>query len=196
LYSKYAIKIQKADISRLLIVYHEGGIYSDLDAFPLEKGRNSLDDLRKRATLVFPQSRDGRIITNHFFMATKHSPFLHKALSEAKFHTSWIMMPYLKVFASTGPLFVSKILQSWVPSKAERIVIVTTEEVKMFVEHTQGRSWITLDGKLFNWLSDHPHVEEILILIFIKVFDYRYYILFTFILFVIVISIKNRMKRT
>jgi len=141
-------------------------------------------------------------------MATKHSPFLHKALSEAKFHTSWIMMPYLKVFASTGPLFVSKILQSWVPSKAERIVIVTTEEVKMFVEHTQGRSWITLDGKLFNWLSDHPHVEEILILIFIKVleeilllifievFDYRYYILFTFILFVIVISIKNRMKRT
>ncbi len=155
LYESYALNIQRADLARLLILYHEGGIYTDLDAFPIN---NSLDQLINSVTLAFPEATQGNLVSNHFFMASQHSPFLMFALTEAKFHNNWIFIPYLRVFASTGPIFVTQILQQWKQNSNERVLLFSTEELRQFVSHSTGRSWLQADGKLFNWIGDHSSV--------------------------------------
>ena len=106
----YALNIQRADIARYVILYHSGGIYADLDCY---RGFNDVKDLLD-ADMALPITDDKLSITNHFMVAAKGSPVLLYALENAYKHDKWIIVPYLRVFSSTGPLFITRMLREWI----------------------------------------------------------------------------------
>ncbi|RDK41702.1 hypothetical protein M752DRAFT_216917 [Aspergillus phoenicis ATCC 13157] len=110
-YEGYPHDIQRADIARLLIVHSEGGIYSDLDVNP--KSAEHIQCLQRLSLQAIFSPTAGTLgLSNHFFMAMPGSPFLQWALYEAKRRSSrlvsrGIILPYLQVFWSTGPIMVT-----------------------------------------------------------------------------------------
>lgn len=181
LYKKYPRQIQRADIGRLVLLYEQGGVYVDLDAFPANNA--SLNNIYLlSANLVFPRSHEGMAITNHFMMARPKSPFLRYALENAHrfahYNRLWIS-PYLSVFASTGPLYLHSILNEYtqyyrqriissedkirtgaisIPVPVvipERICVLNPHQGRIFIKHYTGRSWIGWDGRIINAIGDY-----------------------------------------
>jgi hypothetical protein len=108
-YRAYANDIQRADLARLLILHHEGGVYVDLDGYPWD---TTVDEYPELLTYdaVFSLTSN-RLVTNHFMLARRHSAFLGYCLHHSHrtvLHLWWLH--YLDVFYSTGPLFLHKML--------------------------------------------------------------------------------------
>ncbi|RSL64594.1 hypothetical protein CEP53_003996 [Fusarium sp. AF-6] len=160
-YESYPENIQRADMARLVVVHAEGGVYADLDAFIMSvDGLVCLQHLGFRE--LFPPTGDGAGISNHFFMAEQASKFLLWALQEAKRRggtaSRWILLPYLQVFWSTGPMMMTSALQQYLWLNNEKdcnLGIFEDLYGDSVVHHAAGRSWQRLDGQLLNWTADH-----------------------------------------
>lgn len=159
LYLSYAFDIQRADIARLIILHSEGGLYSDLDAFPRPGSglRIISRGLLQHDAVIF-RSTDGFIATNHLILAQKGSPLLMHALKSAKYYNVPICLPYLRVFYSTGPIFFHFVVQDYLSTckigncDILRLAGHHAEEIAL---HRAGRSWLSADGVFFNWLGDN-----------------------------------------
>ncbi|GJC90313.1 inositol phosphoceramide mannosyltransferase 1 [Colletotrichum liriopes] len=106
-YEGYSQNIQRADVARLVVVHAEGGLYADLDVYPRSKKEMAcLQNFGFQA--IFAPTSGTLGLSNHFFMAQRRSPFLEWALQEAKRRggptSRRILLPYLRVFWSTGPI--------------------------------------------------------------------------------------------
>ena len=178
-----------ADIARYVILHYAGGIYVDLDVYPSDEERwrdveNTLDifvdhrssgrdngnstqqinngDDGTSRDLVLVKGSEGRVLTNHFMMASAKSDFLWETLKLAvtpDHECGWLWASgYLCVFWSTGPLLVS---HSYMRMKDKgrlhaRTEILTDERSRRFFHHGAGRSWHQWDGILLNWIADDP----------------------------------------
>lgn len=138
-YHSFAYDIQRADFARYLLLYHYGGYYVDMDAFPT--GFAQLNEMNC-FDLVLPLSTDGNTLSNHFLAAKPRSPFLLFLLNQIisfSFSTSissttikqttiplldkqsktWsylianIYLPYFIVFFTTGPFALHYLFQSY-----------------------------------------------------------------------------------
>ena len=171
----YPYPIQRADIARYVILHHEGGIYADLDCSPNIMMVSRLLD----AELVLVATSQEQALSNHFMAAEKNSKILGLALREAPNNDQWIALPYLRVFSSTGPLFMTRMVRKYVESQwggkgnnggeeefsAEKLdLLVLSSAAGMgFCFHRAGRSWHSLDGYLLNQLADNPYAVPILV---------------------------------
>lgn len=110
--------IQRADVGRLVVLYRHGGVYADLDAPPSARTTDRLDTLCGGALLqhgtVLVRSSDGHIVTNHFMAAARGAPFLAYALSRLPAQSQALWLPYMRVFYTTGPIFVTRMLKEYV----------------------------------------------------------------------------------
>ncbi|KAL0482615.1 mannosyl phosphorylinositol ceramide synthase [Acrasis kona] len=153
LFKSYEHNVQRADVARLVVLHHEGGIYSDLDSFP---NHQDLGHWRN-AEIVVPANSYGRSVTNHFLMAKKGSKFIEYALHELHQHNRWIILPYLRVFWSTGPLFLAVQLKKWMKVHPDfDFVMIHVRELGQYVTHSGGRSWHSWDGYMLNLIADNP----------------------------------------
>ena len=89
-YQSYPYDIQRADLARLLILYHEGGMYVDLDGFPWTTHLDTYPELLMY-DVVLSKTNDGNLISNHFFLARKHSSFLAYCLYHS--HRAQVVSP-------------------------------------------------------------------------------------------------------
>jgi len=163
-YEAYPHDIQRADVARLAVVLAEGGIYADLDVYPhnaTEMG--CLQRLSLQAAFA-PTRMGGLPLSNHFFMAERGSPLLLFALYEAKRRavsaSLRVLLPYLKVLWTTGPMMVTAAVRkyAWLYS-ARRLDIGVLDEDRFRQEilgHAAGRSWHGADGVALNYIADHP----------------------------------------
>ncbi|GLB08356.1 hypothetical protein AtubIFM57258_004245 [Aspergillus tubingensis] len=160
-YEGYPHDIQRADIARLLIVHSEGGIYSDLDVNPKSAERiRCLQRLQFQA--IFSPTTGTLGLSNHFFMARPGSPFLEWALHEAKRRSSrlasrGILLPYLQVFWSTGPIMVTAAFRqyAWLYNTPQLdIGLLSDGFIGSVVQHAAGRSWQGVDGRALNYIAD------------------------------------------
>lgn len=158
-YNSYGMNIQRADLARLIVVYHDGGLYVDLDGRPnyITFEKEYMDSFDS----IFPRTSDEYLISNHFFLAKRHSPFLLFALKTSAIKSNlMIFLPYLRVFATTGPLFLTTAFREYIKrtskmkAKPENIVILSSDTARKFVMHYAGRSWLTVDGWILNWIND------------------------------------------
>lgn len=170
-YKAYPYNVERADIARLVFLHKYGGVYVDLDVFPMDftsdkkvDGALSMELLRS-FRCIFPQASDRRTLSNHFVVCEKNSIALMELLQQAPSAMSSLWLPYLHVFASTGPLFVTRVLMQhaslentftnhpadMVPSLA----ILSPSLQWSFLSHQAGRSWLSFDGQVFNWINDH-----------------------------------------
>ncbi|GLA09388.1 hypothetical protein AnigIFM60653_011468 [Aspergillus niger] len=168
-YEGYPHDIQRADIARLLIVHSEGGIYSDLDVNP--KSAEHIQCLQRLGLQAIFSPTAGTLgLSNHFFMAMPGSPFLQWALYEAKRRSSrlvsrGIILPYLQVFWSTGPIMVTAAFRqyAWLyNTPVLDIGLLDTGFGGLVVRHAAGRSWQGVDGRALNYLADHAGIGLIL----------------------------------
>jgi inositol phosphorylceramide mannosyltransferase catalytic subunit len=166
-YTGYTQDIQRADLARLVVVHARGGIYADLDVFPKDSG--SIDCLRRSGIQAIFSSTSGNSgFSNHFFMAEKGSMFLYETLRTAKqrggSHYKRILLPYLQVFWSTGPMMVTAAFwQYWIlrDAPSSEVALLNHGFTKTMVGHAAGRSWHSADGVFFNEFADHIKEIEI-----------------------------------
>ncbi|KAF3931640.1 hypothetical protein ABW20_dc0105629 [Dactylellina cionopaga] len=162
-YQSYPQNIQRADLARLVVVHAEGGIYSDLDVWP-----RSVEELQCLQRLglqaIFAPNGGNAGVSNHFFMAERGSEFLQWALDEAKRRgpsSRRILLPYLQVFWSTGPMMVTSASRQYASvygSTDHRLAALDERYGKLVVGHAAGRSWHGVDGQVLNYISDHGDV--------------------------------------
>ncbi|KAK4141514.1 nucleotide-diphospho-sugar transferase [Dichotomopilus funicola] len=170
-YLAYSYDIQRADLARLAIIHAEGGIYADLDVYP----RNVTDTecvQRLGLQAVFAPTQTAHIgLSNHFFMAVQGSPFLLWALQEAKRRavspSMRVLLPYLRVLWTSGPLMVTGAARQyvWVNDAGTRLDVGVLDEEKYrrrVLGHATGRSWHGPDGVFLNLVADHP-VKAVLV---------------------------------
>jgi mannosyltransferase OCH1-like enzyme len=166
-YEGYPQNIQRADVARLVVIHAEGGMYADLDVYP-----TSADTIiclqHQGLQAVFAPTGGTLGLSNHFFMAERGSPFLLWALQEAKRRggpmSKRILLPYLQVFWSTGPIMVTSVFQQyvWMYNTAGHELGVLHEQYgRSVVRHKAGRSWHRLDGYLLNWVADNVQMEKL-----------------------------------
>ncbi|KAF3316809.1 hypothetical protein TWF173_001473 [Orbilia oligospora] len=159
-YADYPHSIQRADMARLVVVHAEGGVYADLDVYP-----RSVEELqcfqRLGMQAIFAPTAGTVGVSNHFFMAEKESPFLRWALDEAKrraaLNSNQILLPYLRVFWSTGPLMVTAAALQYAEARGEnhRLAVIDDGFIRKLVGHAAGRSWHGADGQVLNFVADY-----------------------------------------
>ncbi|KAF6820954.1 mipc synthase [Colletotrichum sojae] len=170
-YEGYPHNIQRADLARLIVIHSEGGIYADLDVHP-----RSVEELMCLQQLglqgIFGATGGNAGMSNHFFMAEKGSDFLQWALEEAKRRggaaSKRIILPYLRVFWSTGPLMLTSVFRQYVWMYGElkpQIALLDESYARKVFGHAAGRSWHGSDGRLLNYISDHVQVTSLLIVL-------------------------------
>jgi hypothetical protein len=79
--------VQRGDIARIMILYHYGGIYIDLDILILKDLDTLIDFSKDKFNISFEPSEQTKLIyntdrylCNAFFAANKNNRFLHKLL--------------------------------------------------------------------------------------------------------------------
>lgn len=108
LLQSYAAPVMMADAIRYIILYFIGGVYADLD-IGLERSLDPLIDFLNedsRGLVVLPQT-DTFGCSNDFMIASPLHPYLYHVISQLPvWHANYIV-PYLNVFFSTGPVFLT-----------------------------------------------------------------------------------------
>ncbi|KAH8690910.1 hypothetical protein BGW36DRAFT_432685 [Talaromyces proteolyticus] len=165
-YEGYPQNIQRADVARLMVVHAKGGIYADLDVHP-----KSVEEMLclQHSDLegIFAPTAGTLGLSNHFFMAQRGSAFLLWTLHEAKRRggprSKRIILPYLRVFWSTGPMMVTSAFRkyAWMHSTMDHDIGLLDESYGgSLFWHAAGRSWHEWDGRLLNIIGDHMAVEN------------------------------------
>lgn len=184
IYDSYSYSIQRADLGRLLILHHAGGIYADLDVFPNSNQLECL--LLTNSSFYAPRSSSGNSLINHFLISEKNSSILTFILHQIKrkhFYEKIYLLPYLQVF-STGSFFLTKSVHEYFhlnPTNELQTKILSETNLLIYVTHEQGRSWHLIDGFILNLVEDHKKnfltiltVLLFLVLLFVR---YRYVLL-------------------
>ncbi|TEA22128.1 Inositol phosphoceramide mannosyltransferase 3 [Colletotrichum sidae] len=177
-YESYAHNIQRADVARLVVVHAEGGVYADLDVHPrsaaavacLRQAQTQQQQQRQQngnLQAIFAATGGNAGLSNHFFMAARGSDFLAWALREAKRRAGppsrRILLPYLRVFWSTGPLMLTAAYQqyAWMYDDdgggggSPLVALLDETYARTVFGHAAGRSWHGSDGLFLNYVSDH-----------------------------------------
>lgn len=87
IYNSAKTGVQRGDIARLMIIYHYGGIYIDLDILILKDIENIIDFTKDRFNISLEPSEQTKYIyntdtyiCNAFFASNKNNRFLHNLL--------------------------------------------------------------------------------------------------------------------
>ncbi|KAH6670900.1 hypothetical protein F5X68DRAFT_215446 [Plectosphaerella plurivora] len=152
---------------RLVVVHAEGGVYADLDVFP--RSMEELDCLRQLPGVKFAPTGGNRGLSNHMFMAPAGHPFIWWALTEAKRRggtgSQRILLPYLRVFWSTGPLMVTEAYRQYAAMfglQEGSPVLLDESYARTVFGHAAGRSWHGSDGQLLNFIADNVGIAAAL----------------------------------
>lgn len=156
-FDSYKYPIQRADVIRYFVLYHYGGIYIDLD----DGCQRSLDPLLKYHAWVREAVPVG--ISNDVMGASPKHPFFEMAIAHLKsYNVNWVI-PYATVMFSTGPMFLSLILERYkrlnFNSETGRVRILSLRHYKNFNDafffYTEGSSWHEGDAAFVFWLKRH-----------------------------------------
>jgi len=164
IYKSYPYNIQRADVARYVVIYHEGGFYADLDCF--ERKTRVLEPLRQSdlAVLNCPNGMS----SNFFFGATANHDFLLQLLRTLPHYNRYYVLPYFTVIFSTGPQFFSAVLSDWIlehsntiykkstnrPSESSETVVMSMLDYIIIHRPEFGRTWQGIDGMLLNHFID------------------------------------------
>jgi mannosyltransferase OCH1-like enzyme len=170
-YESYRWSIQRADVARLIVVHAEGGIYADLDAYP--SSAQQVLCLRHLGLQAVFSTTAGTIgLSNHFFMAKRGSPYLQWALCEAKRRAGLaprrILLPYLQVFWSTGPIMMTSSFREYIwlfGTLPHDFGLLGEDYSGAVIHHAAGRSWHGSDGQILNYIADHASINNLLVVL-------------------------------
>ena len=178
IYESFSYSIQRADLARLIVLHHQGGIYADLDVFPCSRAIENLR--RSNASFIIPRSSTGSSLMNYFLLAERSSPvldYIFQRIVPNSALTTVYILPYLRVF-SKGTLFLTRVMRNYIKldsNEKRSLWILSEDEVTRYVDHHKGRSWHQLDGIILNRINIKVTLFICLLVVFL-LFKYRSFI--------------------
>jgi mannosyltransferase OCH1-like enzyme len=157
-YIGFPYDIQRADAARLIVLHKEGGIYADLDCYPSGKRPLPLSHWAN-ADLVVPITSDKTSFSNFFIMAPPQSEFLNYTLHRLHTHQQFVIIQYLRVLWSTGPLFLTTMIRDYM--KIHPDFQLVAHPLTFYAKHSTGRSWHQWDGLVLSFIGDNLWVLHI-----------------------------------
>jgi mannosyltransferase OCH1-like enzyme len=161
----YEYNIQRADMIRYFILYDFGGIYCDLDLYPLEnieKHISSYDDAID--VLLVNSGNVKNCITNSFMISKKKAPLwkeVHKKLKEKL--PVYVIGTHFKVMCSTGPIMLSNVCKKnkdkYGLLPTEKFMAYSSNEDFTIIKENcvlvplKGQSWNEWDSKVLNYIN-------------------------------------------
>jgi mannosyltransferase OCH1-like enzyme len=160
-YDSYPFWIQRVDSARYFILYHYGGVYLDMDVMcvgsfePIYKIMIS-----KNLTAILPKTKPVGY-SNDVIFARKHSEFMESVIHSLNQYNRRYGFDYLTVMMSTGPLFLTHVLNHE-PDKIKKQVGILSPDIYSpekgytpipIFRHTQGNSWHGNDIKIIFWVQ-------------------------------------------
>jgi len=150
--------IQKLELLRFCILYKYGGIYIDLDIYPL-KNFNTLLNRNILFHNIIPVKSNYAYIENDLMGSIKHNPFWlelidysmkqYKIKSKIKIYDSW---KGRFVNQTTGPKMISRFVKKYYPNIKPLSSIVYTKfnkdnKKKYYFEDFNFNDWTINEGK-------------------------------------------------
>jgi mannosyltransferase OCH1-like enzyme len=158
-YLSYPYPIQRVDALRYMLVHHYGGIYIDLDLFTYKP----LTPLLTYPAVACRTSPTG--ISNDILVATPNHPFFSLVLKRLEWYNRNLIVQYLTIMYTTGPLFLSAIWIEYLGglkkggNALERVRVLIPRPVSGdnfgMWKNIQGGSWHGDDMYVIFWLGDH-----------------------------------------
>ncbi|KTW30198.1 hypothetical protein T552_00676 [Pneumocystis carinii B80] len=152
-YDRYPYNIQRVDSFRYFALVHYGGIYIDLDIECLKP----LDSLLSYGAWLRVTDPTG--ISNDVMGSVPYHPFFIYIINHLKSSSGNWIFPYITVMATTGPLFLSVMLEKYMyflSSDAfalEHVRIITSNISNKLFKNLHGSSWHQKDAWFFFWLQ-------------------------------------------
>lgn len=156
-YLAYPYVIQRVDAIRYFILYHHGGVYIDLD-MGCRKRVDPLLAAPFTAPLTHPVG-----ISNDVMAAAPGAAFMHAAVHALRGWNLWLVIKYVQVMFTTGPMFLT-VLLSHFPDLAAVAVISKADYGKYDASgdalfyHLHGSSWHAGDAPLIFWMERYGKV--------------------------------------
>ena len=173
-YDGYKYNIQRCDSWRYFVLYHYGGIYSDLDIIP-KKMISNIDKI----DLLIPETQNTNLnlyrynLTNSFLISSKNNSFMFYCMNNLeKAKNKFNFLPHLHIMYSTGPAFISLNYESFFKKK-KKYSILSKEYFnpgsKSLFIHTEGCSWHNWDSKIIKIINEKKLFILILLLLIKKI---------------------------
>jgi mannosyltransferase OCH1-like enzyme len=166
LYKNYEYLIQRADMIRYFILYDFGGVYCDMDMYPLR----NIEDFITAPVDHFVYSANGDTIINGFMMITQYSPIMKKAQENLTKQKPYYMIgKHLTVYSTTGPMLLNNTLLNDInvpfaiiprkmfnPYSIVHDKNITDNLDEMYINTMDSSSsWNSYDTFLFNFVARH-----------------------------------------
>lgn len=183
----YKHPIQRCDTIRFFILYHYGGLYVDLDEYPLKPFDNLLE-----YSVLLPQSAysvDG--VSNFLIASSPGHPFIKMCIDnlEANKENKKWLGKHFHVMCSTGPLFLTNRLKEY---SRNDIFVIASKNVRGSCEYCStkgdhcvqgvllgseaGKSWNSWDSIVLTHF--YCYYREYIILILVLVLILIIYFIF------------------
>jgi len=184
LFDSYKYPIQRVDMIRYFILKDFGGIYSDLDLYPVE----NLDKYFKTNNdiyLVFSGNTYGSV-TNSFMASKKNAPLWDEVLNNLHNKLPWFcIIKHAKIMFSTGPQFLTNVVKKYsnvvglLPSN-RFMAYNSNEDFTIIKKHAiliplEGKSWNSIDSHILNKINKYKK-NIIIILIATYIYMMIYFI--------------------
>jgi mannosyltransferase OCH1-like enzyme len=181
-FDSYKYNIQRVDMIRYFILKDFGGIYSDLDLYPvcnIESHFKSNEDVY----LVFSGNNYGHV-TNSFMASKPNAPIWTDVLNNINNKLPWYsFIKHFHIMSSTGPMFLTSIVKKYNHNIAllpgsNFMAYNSNEDFNIVKPHAkllplEGKSWNSIDSHILNKLNKYKEpVIYIIILIYIFLIVY------------------------
>lgn len=177
IHDKYPHNIQRVDMIRYFILYHYGGVYSDLDLYPIDNIENHIDESCANADVLLVHSGNRiKCITNSFMISKKGAlfwKFVHQKLKypEVPFYA---IGKHMTVLNTTGSAFLNYCIEKYGGEKTNEVFNIKYLPKSSFMAYAsfddftvmkpgavliplKGQSWNEWDSHCFNFLNKIVH---------------------------------------
>lgn len=191
LYDTYQYNVQRADVIRYFILYHYGGIYSDIDLEPVKKIDTLLEKYKDKEA-IFYRSSNSDLLTNDFMISKPKNKFWKKVWHDLILnHNFSSLSKHLTVMYTTGPLLIDGSYEEFLLKK-KYIYIINSKYInncdistikpcynkEAYLKRYEGNSWHGFDSTFLNFIYTYKYMFIIFILIAIITFIICKYIYF------------------
>jgi mannosyltransferase OCH1-like enzyme len=176
-FDSYKYNIQRVDMIRYFILKDFGGIYSDLDLYPVTNIENYFTS-NNDVYLVFSGNVYG-CTTNSFMASKKNALFWNDVLDKLGYKLPWFcFIKHMNIMYSTGPMFLSDVVKKHnnvvgILPGSKFMAYNSNEDISIIKKGAvliplEGKSWNSLDSHILNKVNQYKkHILVILIIIYI-----------------------------
>ena len=183
LYDSYPYPVQKADAIRYFILYHYGGIYSDIDLEPVKCISPLLEKYKHKKSILY-KSANSNLLTNDFMISKPKNPFWKKVWHEICINSNFeSISKHLEVMYSTGPLLIDYAYDTF-PLKNKYVYIIDNKYInncdistvkpcynkEAYLKRYEGNAWHGIDSVIINFFYKYYIIVFLIIIVILLIY--------------------------